>query len=438
MSYMPVLKDLTFDWRVAVFAALVATLTVLLAGVLPAVLAARTAIRAPLQESIRRAPAGRLRRTLTAAQVALSLALVASAGVLAESVARLRSVDLGFDPERLLTVTLQPRRAAGANAGAFFGEVERRLSAAPGIDAVGVAASPPLGSYLRTDVMVSPEVPAAPSILRYVSSDYFRAMRIPVVAGRMFTAAEAEDQGTGGPAIIDELVAQHLFGVAPALGRSIHVRRRDVMELHRIVGVVGATAWSLHESRRPTVYLPVADLRVATFYMRSAVPVAEGMQIVRRVVREFDPLLVIDVQTIDSHIDRLTSQPRVQARLAAMLAIFAFALAVVGVYSAASAAAQARTREFGIRMALGASRRAIERDVVGGAGRTAAFGLAGGVLLYAWTSRYLESELYSISALDALTIVVACGLLFTVAVGAAWLPARRAARVDPTVALCAE
>ena len=438
VPYMPALEELTVDWRVCAFAAVMATTTVVLAGGLPAALAARTGPRARLQDALRRTSAGRVRRSLTTLQVALSLALVASAGVLAESVARLRSVELGFDPDRLFTVTLQPRLAGRDDLDAFFTAIERQLSSAAGIEAVGIAASPPLGSMQRTLLGLSDEAPTEPGTLRYVSGDYFRALRIPIVGGRAFTAADAASSSASGPIIVDELVVQQLFGATPAPGRTIHVQRRGAVERRRVIGVVGTTAWTLDAPRRPTVYLPVGDLRVATFHVRSGLPPRESEQTIRRVVRQVEPLLPVDVRTMAADIDWLTAEPRVQARLASVLAVLALGLALVGVYSAASSGAEARRREFGIRMALGASRSAIARDVVGGAGWTGALGVGGGVALYVWVSRYLESRLHGLSALDPSTMAGACGLLLIVAVAGAWLPARRATRVDPTSALRAE
>lgn len=440
LSYLP-LEGLEIDLRVALFAAAAATATIVLAGGLPSVLAARASSQADLGGTARATTrSGRLRQGLVAVQIGLSLALLAGAGVLAVSIARLQSVDLGFQSAGLHTFELQPTVVGRDDATAFLGEVRRRLQATPGIEAVGVAASGHLGSAYVREARTSAGAPSETVMLRLVSDGFLDAMGIPLQAGRDLTAVEAAGPWESSPVLIDELLAERLFGEASPVGRTVQVRWPDEFSTHRIIGVAGSTvALNLRSGHQPAVYGAAGQRRAATFQVRSSLGSAETMSAIRRVVHELEPRLAVDaIRTTGAEVERLTAQERVVARIGSVLAILALGLAMAGIYAAIACAVQERTRELGIRMALGASRLAVGRDVLRRTVMTAAIGLAGGLAVYAWASRYIASQLFGVSALDPATVSTACGLLLVTALAAAWLPARRATRVDPTIALRAE
>jgi len=440
LAYLP-LEGLEFDWRVALFAAVAATATTGLAGGVPSLVAARASAHADLGGTARSTSRySRLRQLLVAVQVGLSLALVAGAGILSVSIARLQSVDLGFEPAGLLTFDLRPTLAGRDDAQAFFDDVTRRLRASPGIDAVGFAAGRHLGASYRTQARMSQEAPSEPVSLRLVSADYLRTMGIPLRAGRDFTAVEAEQPWESSPVVVDEKLAERTFGGMSAVGRVLQVQRRGEFSAHPIVGIAGSTvALGLRRGHEPSVYAPAGPLTAATFQVRSSLGHADAMAVIRRVVREVEPRLAVDaIQTTAAEIDRLTAEEQVLARLGSVLAILALGLAIAGLYAAVACTVQERTRELGIRMALGASRVAIGRDVLRRAAAMAAVGLVGGLALYVWASQFIASQLFGLSALDPAVVTAACGLLVATALAAAWLPARRATRVDPTIALRAE
>jgi predicted permease len=440
LGYLP-LDGLEFDWRVAFFAAAAAAATAALAGGLPSLLAARAGAQADLGHAARTTSrSGRLRQGLVSLQVALSLALVAGAGVLSVSIARLQSVDLGFEPAGLFTFELQPTLVGRDDAAALLADVRRRLSATPGIEAVGVATGRYLGGAYVREARRSAGAPSERVMLRLVSDGFLEAMGIPLLSGRDLTAAEAAGPWEASPVIVNEMLARRTFGDASPIGRTLQVRRPDELSTHRIIGVAGSTvALDLRDGHQPAVFGAAGEPRAATFQVRSSLGPAGTISAIRGIVRELEPRLAVDsIRTTGAEVERLTSEERVLARLGVVLAVLALGLAAAGIYAAIACAVQERTRELGIRMALGASRPAIGRDVLLRTAVVVAVGLAGGLALYAWASQFLSSQIFGLSALDPVVIAAACGMLLATALAAAWLPTQRATRVDPTVALRAE
>jgi len=439
-SYMPPLTDVSLDWRVSVFAVAVAMITVLLAGGLPSILAARADAESGLRHLARStARSSRIRQALTVAQVALSLALVAGAAVLGQSLVRLQSVSLGFEPNRLYSIDLRPGDVGREPARPFFDEVERRLSETPGIDAATYAQFHHIGPTSSTDVKLSPDGPGHKVVVRQVSAPYLRTLGIPLLAGRMLTAAESARPSRSGPVVLDEELARQLFGDTSPLGQTIYTTFPS-LNRREVIGVAGASSTqTLREGFRASMYAAAGDLRIATLHVRSSLPRSEAIRTIRGIVREVEPRLAADdIKTVGTLIDDLSSEERLLARLALVLAGIALVLAASGIYGAMACSVHERTREFGIRMALGASRPAVGREVLRRAVTIAGLGLCGGFGLYFWVSRFLESRLFAISALDPIMLAGASALLLGAALAAAWLPTRRATRVDPTIALRAE
>jgi hypothetical protein len=266
-------------------------------------------------------------------------------------------------------------------------------------------------------------------------------MGIPLLSGRDLTAAEAAGPWDSSPVIVNEVLAQRVFGRTSVVGRTIQVRwLNDEFNTHPIIGVAGSTvALDLRDGHQPAVFGPAGELRAATFQVRSSLGAAGTIAAIRRIVGDLEPRLAVDsIRTTTEQVDRLTSEERVVARLGIVLAVLALGLAAAGIYAAMACGVQERMREFGIRMALGASRPVIGRHVLQRAVVVVTLGLAGGLALYGWASQYIASQVFGLSALDPAAVATAAGLLVVTALAAVWLPARRATRADPKIALQAE
>ena len=442
LSYLPALENLTVDWRVGASATLAACASVLLAAGIPSLLAARRDPQRGLRDFSQGASraAGRLRDCFVAIQVALSIALVACTGVLVQTLVNLETKDLGFDPEGLYEVPLRtsPIGYDSDRAIQFFRELERRLAETPGIEAATFGWMGHLGSRQIGRLATASGQPLLEPIwVRPVTSSYLRTLGIPLLAGRTFTAHEAAAGTSARVVVVDQSLAAELFAGEPAVGRQVHLDRFGGPEAYEVIGVVVDTATlELREEHRPALYVPVGSLVTGTIQVRSRLPASETVALVRGVIRGIEPLLPADdVVAVRDRIAELTAQERVLAKLGVVLAALALGIAVAGVYSAMASGVTERTHELGIRMALGASRAALGMGVLRRAITVSGLGIAGGLLLYAWGSRFIEARLYGVASLDPPTLATGTLLILAAALIAAWLPARRATRVDPTIAM---
>jgi putative ABC transport system permease protein len=445
-GYIP-LGDVALDWRVAGCTIAVATATVFVAGGLPSFVASRADPQAGLRDAGRGAtPSGRTRHGLVAIQLAVTLALLVCAGVLAQTMAHLHAIDLGFVPEHLLTISERIRpQAAGRDSKAskrFQADLQRRLSETPGIEAAAYSAGTPLEAQNGARVAASADAPLSePVITGEVSADYFRALGIPLRDGRSFTDAEAGGWALSGRVIVDELLARQLFGTTSVVGRRIWISpywlMPGVRPSEEIIGVVGSTvSRDLRAGHQPTLYFPVGDATTVNHEVRTSLPTDVAMATIRRVAREVDPLVPVEaITTTAAEIDLREVDDVILSRLAYAFALMALGLALAGAYAITACTVHERTREFGIRVALGASRPAIFTHVLGRVAVTTLLGLGGGIALCAGAERGLASRLFGIPALDPVTIAAASTLLLAATLAAAWLPARTATRVDPSLAL---
>jgi predicted permease len=444
LTYLPTLEGLAVDWRVGLYTTALAAITVLLAAGLPSLLASRADPQRGLSEFARGASRGgrRLREGFVAVQVALSIALVASAGVLAQTLIHLETKDLGFD-QGVLVAPLRPRVLGydAASITQFHHEVEDRLSAAPGIEAAafGWASHLAYQNTVEVEALDRRALPQ-PGHAFYVSSEYLTTLNAPLVAGRMFTRAEARADNAP-VVVVDESLATAMFGSEPAAGRYLRLTTFDTPVLHEVIGVVRDTGWrDFREGPRPALYLPAGQsLPIATMHVRSRLPSAEAAALIRRIVREVEPALPVDtVTTLGEEVRQIAAEERLLAKLGLVLAALALGMAAAGIHAAVACGVGEQKREFGIRMALGASRGAVGRGVLGRVLLATSAGMLAGLALYVWASRFIEARLYEISRLDAATLGAAMAILTSAALLAAWLPTRRATRVDPTIALRAE
>lgn len=447
------LVDLSLDWRVVVFAAGVAAATVVVFGLLPVISATRTDLRSLTQQGGRATTrTRRVRSALVAAQLALSLALMATAGVLTRSVVYRTNLDLGMAPDGVVEFTVNANHIGykGERYAALVKSALARIPALPGIEAAAVASPPAFFASTFSQRVVADDAPGSPAatpLHSAVSGEYFRALGIPLRSGRTFTDVEYARAG-GGPntaAVINESLARQLFGAGPAIGRSVgvaHARDGSGFRHVHVVGVVGDTraGSNLLAEQTPMLYEPGNAVLVSdTFYVRSRRASSEVFEDLRRVMRDVEPgLPLTNVRTLRDEVAELFPEDLALARLMRLVAALAALLGVAGVHAVMTFALAERTREFGIRVALGASSADVTRLVLKGAGFMVGAGLVVGLALLMSTSKLLVSRLTGVSERDPLTLVSACIVLCVVALVAAWIPTRRAARVSPTVALRAD
>jgi putative ABC transport system permease protein len=445
---VPRADEIRVDAWVLAFTAGLAALTALFFGLAPAWKVARVDVQDALREGGRGTPGPahhRVRNTLVVAQVSLALILLVGAGLMLRSFMRVLAADAGFRAGGVLTASLplpDSRFPDAARRAEFVRRLVDGVAAVPGVEAAG-AALPLLGGWqssFRLEGRPEPPPGQLPSAdITRVTPDYFRAMGVRVLEGRVFTARDTADAPP--VAIVDETFARAHYPGESALGRRLRFGALDDEKAKwlEIVGVVGHVKnYGVDEASRVEVYLPYEQSPVSgvTLVVRAAADPAALTGSLRAAVKAADPELPLyAVRTLPEIVSDRTAQRRLAATLIAVFAVVALALAAVGIYGVMSYAVAQRTQEIGIRMALGAERREILRMVLRhgtlmavsgvGLGLAAAFGLA----------RLITSLLFQTSAADPPTFSIVPVVLIAVAVLACWVPARRATRVDPLVAL---
>jgi predicted permease len=397
-------------------------------------------------------------------QIALTLALLGGSALLLRSLWHIVNVRLGFDAERVVTLTanLSPIRYPTIEHGAtFFDNLLERARATPGAVSVALSSGPPppLLSSLRApiDVEGRPVDPKTyrPIRFRSVTPQYFETFRIPITKGRAFQAADI----TGQPVVaINESAERTLFGGEPALGRRIRFPPlpSDAMRVGPVARpwftVVAVTADVRNNQRltdipNPEVYFAArpgrwVDLLPSTprgvLSLRTTTRSADAAAFLRQVAADLDPKQIVTIQTGDELFITATAEPRFIAWLLTAFAALALLLAAAGLYSVASYLVMQRRRDIGVRMAIGASPRDVARQVVGEAGRWILSGAVIGAALGWIGTRALQSQLYEVPALDPWSWTGALLALTLVLVMAVFRPAYRAAHVDPVAALRAE
>ena len=415
-------------------------------AVLPALASSRQDVLGTLKEGARGSSAAgaRSRQALAAAQVALATILLVGAGLFVQSLQRLQHVDLGFDPAKLTTAQMGIQgdryREPGAAWSGFYKPLLDRLASSPGVEAVAMSSGAPFGggnTGMPITTVGSSLLGTTPlqTDWRMVSPDYFRAMRIPLRRGRYFAETGTGDQTA---LIASATMARRMWGDEDPIGKQIQAGPNGVFT---VVGVVGDVRnLDLALSPAPTMYLPATRFvwPTMTIIVRGDER-AQAASLLRAAVREQDPqLAVFNVRTMDEMIQRSASQPRLNASLVALFAGLAALLAAVGIYGVLAYLVSQRTQEIGIRMALGAGRSSVQRLVLSRGARLAVLGLVAGVAGAVLVARWIGALLFEIQARDPWTIAAAAGAVAVVTAIASYLPARRAARVDPLVALRAE
>jgi putative ABC transport system permease protein len=449
---VPRLDQVSLDLPVVAFTVVTALATGLLFGLVPALLASAMANDA-LREGGRHGAGPRSHRVLGAlvvVEVALSLVLLTGAGLLIRSFVRLQNVDPGFRSEGVLTARVAlpgSRYPESRDSAAFFATAIDLIRELPGVQSVaGTAFLPMAGGaigtrFYRLDRPTPADGQAPSTQVRPVTPGFFRTMGTPLRAGRDFTDADRE--GAPGVAIVSEGVVRQLYPGENPLGKRLQVNARGPNgQQVEIIGVVAdARLGSLDAETRAAVYLPNAQLSVGlmTFVVRTAVPPLSLSNSVAGIVRKLDPEVPLaDVRTMEQVVGLSLARPRTLSVLLTAFAVIALLLAAVGVYGVMSYSVSQRTREIGVRMALGATAESVFRMVLGQALRLVAGGTVAGLIAAALLTRLLETLLFETGTLDGLTFAATAVVLVAVATLASFVPARRGTRVNPIEALRAE
>jgi len=448
---VPAFAQIRVDVRVLAFAAFVSLVTGLLVGVAPAWQVTRN-LRGAIGGGGSAAGGGRLRTrgVLIGAEVALALVLLAGAGLLVKSLRTLLDTDPGFRTERVLTASValpssiysDAERAAG-----FLDRLLAELRGIPGVEAAGVTSSVPLGGGGgNTGFMVDggTEIAEGYAAYRVVDSTYFRALGIPLLRGRGFMAADRP--GAPHVALVNQALARKVFPGTSPIGHRLRPPGMDshAAEWLTIVGVVGDTRdGTLDAPPEPAMFIhypqrPENLTSSATVVLRATTPAGPLSAAVRERVRAMDPNVPVTLSTLDGIVADSIASRRFSTVVLTAFAALALFLAALGIYGVLAYSVAQRQREIGVRMALGAHQGTVRAMVLRDAMRAVLPGVAVGLLGAVALTRLLRGLLYGVSETDPATFAAVAVLLTAVAAAASWVPARRATKVDPMVAIRAE
>jgi predicted permease len=446
---LPRYHEIGIGLPVLLFTVTISSLTAMLFGLAPALQSSRPDLNATLKEAARGSShqGGRLRNLLVVSEVAVSLVLLSGAGLMIRSFWNLSAVDSGFDPRNVLSMTVNVAGspyAAPDKRAAFFRETLTRVAAVPGVRvASGINHLPLAGDQWRVAFQVEGQPIPTPgnesgAVFRLAFPSYFETMRIPLARGRDFT--ERDDANAPRVGIVNQTMAQH-YWPGGALGKRFRNSAQDPWVT--VVGVVrDAEQQDWGSVADSEYYLPFPQSDSQTYFTLVARTTGDPRALaepIEKAVWTLDPNLPIaEVQSMDQVVSRAVWQPRFSTTLLGGFAALALALAAIGIYGVISYGVGQRQREIGIRMALGARPADVQRSVLAESAKLAAAGSVAGIAGALLLTRYLQTLLYQVSATDPAVIALAACALSAVALAAAWLPARRATRVDPAVALRGE
>jgi len=448
---LPAGAAVVLDGGVILFAVGIAALTALVFGTWPAWRSSRTDIQPALKAhatSIGGPRTNRVTATFIAVQMASAMALLVGAGLLIESVTRLGSVPLGFNPDGLLTMTLRLPRAKLARADqrtAFYERLVDEIAATPGVDGAALTTALLRGAGLNMLLVDGrpdprPEISPPDVAQSSISPDYFRVMGVPLLAGRTFRASDTADAAP--VAIVSRALAGKYFPDGDAIGRRI---RTPNTSYSTIVGIVGdQKTMSVFEEMNwletSMIFRPIAQTAPgdASVVVGSRAPASIAASVQRRIAVLDRDVAVAGVETLRERLAKDLAYPQFRARVLTAFAAVALLLASVGLYAVLAQTVTARTAEFGVRMALGARTGDIVRLVAAQGAAPTAIGLAAGIAAAVAIARLLSGLLFGISAADPSAIAAVAALLAICAAAAMYVPARRATRVDPLIALRSE
>jgi putative ABC transport system permease protein len=444
--------QITFDLRIVVFAFLLSLVTSIIFGLAPSLVASKNDLNQGLHEESRTSTGGgtRMRSWLVALEIACSVALMAGAGLLFRTLVGLQNVDPGLDPHNVLTfrVTLPNQRYKEAQKKIdFFQQAAEKLNQLPGVRSASAVSYVPLsGVGAGTGLKILGEPPAKPgeelgATIRTVLPGYFRTMGIPLKRGRDFNAADDVESSPHRFIVSEAFVRKYLHGEEP-LGKQISVEMERENPFGEIVGVVGDVSDKTLESELPpTVYYIHSHLTYGemVFVLRAENNALALAEPARKVIQGMDPELpVSQVRTMETVVRQTFASQQFSAVLLGGFSLASLLLAAIGVYGVLAYSVTQRTREIGVRIALGAEPLTITRMVVASGARMVMIGAAAGLAAALALSGLMKSLLFGIGPRDPLTFVAAPAVFVLVALVAAYVPARRAARVSPMEALRAE
>jgi predicted permease len=451
---IPRISQVKMDGYVFVFTLLAAILTGIAFGLAPALQNSKTDLVDSLKESGRGMSGGmqhkRLRSALVVAEVALGLALLMGAALMIQSFARLQNVNPGFNPHNLLTFrfNLPDSRYKTTEQKIFYRQVLDRLNAVPGVESAAAAVPLPLSGSNFTISFTIEGRPVAKGDepveeVRIVSPDYFQTMGIPLLEGRDF--APTDTPTSPNVVVINKAFAKRYFPNEDPVGKRMKpgLSDSDVPNapepMREIIGVVGdVKTRRLSGEATPEYFLPYQQALISNLYivLRTKAAPESALSAARGVIRSIDSNLPFySLRTMDQYVGASVAQPRFSTLLLSIFAALALALTALGLYGMISYVVAHRTHEIGIRVALGAQLNDVLRMIIRQASFLVLVGWAVGIVISFVLTRFLSSQLYAIRATDPVTLVAVSGVLAGVAGVASYIPARRAMRVDPMVAL---
>ncbi|HZT58837.1 MAG TPA: ABC transporter permease, partial [Pyrinomonadaceae bacterium] len=458
LDVIPTTADIGLDRTVFFFTASVSLLTGLLFGLAPALSASKADLNESLKEGGRTGTAGaarnRVRSLLVVAEVALSLMLLVGAGLLIRSFLSLRGTETGFDARKVLTMQLSHKsgKDEGRKVSNFLSQVEQKVKALPGVESVALSNGVPLLGASETGVRVEGRPPAEPgrnqmTVAYWTTPDFLKTMGIRLVRGRYFDEHDTQDSPP--VAVVDEEFARAVFPGEDPIGKYLAGLPEEGIPHTEIVGVVshvknyGLDAPGPVQPERytpiyqvPEKFMPLVGGNVTLVVRTTGADPAAMTDAVRRAVEEVDPNQpVFNVQTMGQVLSDSIASQRLSMMLLSLFGALAMTLAAVGIYGVMSYAVAQRTHEIGIRMALGARGRDVLRMVVGHGMALALAGVGVGLVGALALSRVVKSLLFGVTATDPVTFVGVPLVLLLVALLSTFIPARRATKVDPMVAL---
>jgi predicted permease len=452
----PVFLQISVDSRILGFTAAIAVLTGILFGILPALRSTKVSLSSAMKGGLQDEAPGRAHfrpgRWIVAGQVALSLVLVIVAGLFLRSLNNLLTLDTGFDRSNVLMIAANAHNTVISPEAreTLWNQAIQRLQNLPGVTSASESVITPISgvgwnSFFHRQTGASPSGRNALANINAVSPEYFATLRSPIIAGRTFNIGDAAGAPLVG--VINKTMAYRFFGNADPIGQYVYIEETSgkTGPLIQIIGIVKDTKYrSLRETTPATIFFPVAQLAAQgaqsmaeqpSFEIRTAAPPATIVKPAAEVFASLNGSISLGFRTLEEQVNDSLRQDQLLASLSGFFGGLALLLAVIGLYGVLAYMVTQRRKEIGIRMALGAEKGKILRLIMSDVSILLAAGVAAGVGIALLTTHYLQKMLFNLDARDAKTILVAVALLTSVALLAGYLPARRAASMDPNTIL---